>query len=259
MQTTTIELSKAFNEIELHFLSDDHTGDEHSDVKLIRERIESIRDTPNAYAILNGDEINNAVANSKSDIYSEVFSPTESIQYAADLYKPIKDKILAIIPGNHTARSWKSVGVDPTRMFALELGIPDKYSSEPLLLFIRLGSNSRRASEGRPVTYMVYVAHGTGGGKKPGSKLGRIYDLASIVDADLYVTGHVHTPGVYKIDYFRTFPATGGVVQTTKTFVSTASALTYGGYGSVGGFPPSCKTNPIVYLSGQKKEVTVSL
>lgn len=257
LKTVTVELSKAFNEVELHVFGDDHVGDEHSNTALIRERIEAVRDTPNAYVVLSGDEINNAITNSKSDIYSASMNPTEQIQYVAELYQPIKDKILAIIPGNHTARTWRAAGVDPTRMFALEIGLVDKYYPEPVLLFLRFGLNSRRASEERPVTYMIYITHGSGGGKKPGGKLGRIYELASITDADLYITSHIHLPGAYKIDYLRTFPSSCGVKQTTKVFVSTASALSYGGYGSTGGYAPSCTDNPIIYLDGQKKDVRV--
>lgn len=257
MQTTTIELSKAFNEIELHVFGDYHVGDEYSNTALIKERIEMVRDTPNAYVVLSGDEINNAISNSKSDIYSASMHPTEQIQYVAELYRPIRDKILAIIPGNHTARTWRAAGIDPTRMFALELGLPDKYHSEPILLFIKFGGNVRRMSENRPMTYMVYVTHGSGGGKKASSKLGRLEDLAAIVDADIYVHSHVHLPGIFKKDYLRTFPSSCGVTQVTKTFVCTAAALDYGGYGSVGGFSPSCKDNPVIYLDGHKKDVRV--
>ena len=257
LKTVTVELSKAFNEIELHVFGDDHIGDEHSNTTLIKERIETVRDTPNAYVVLSGDEINNAISNSKSDIYSASMHPSEQIQCVAELYQPIQDRILAIIPGNHTARTWRAAGIDPTRMFALELGLQDKYYAEPILLFIRLGTQTRHASELRPVTYMVYVTHGSGGGKKTATKLGRVEDLAGIVDADVYVHSHVHAPGIFKKDYLRTFPSSCGVTQVTKTFVCTAAALDYGGYGSTNNFSPSCKDNPVIYLSGQKKEVRV--
>ena len=257
MKTTTVELSKAFNEIELHCLADDHIGDDQSNISVIKERISVIEDTPNAYCVLLGDSINNALANSKSDIYSAHIHPSEQIQYVAELYAPIKDKILAILPGNHETRSWRAAGIDPTRMIALEMGLADKYYDEPLLMFLRFGTETRRLSEGRPISYMVYLTHGTGGGKRVGSKANRVEDLAGIVDADLYCVGHTHMPITFKKDYFRTVPQHGVVQQVTKTFVNMAAALDYGSYGSQLGFTPSCKDNPVIYLSGQKKDVRV--
>ena len=257
MQTTTIELSKAFNEIELHVLGDDHVGDDQSNIGLIKERISVIEDTPNAYCVMLGDSINNALANSKSDVYSAHIHPSEQIQYVAKLYTPIRDKILAILPGNHEARSWRAAGIDPTRMIALELGLVDKYHDEPLLMFLRFGTQSRRLSEGRPISYMIYFNHGSGGGRRVGAKANRVEDLAGIVDADVYCVGHTHMPITFKKDYFRTVPQQGIVQQVTKTFVNTAAALDYGGYGSQMGFSPSCKDNPIIYLNGQEKEVRV--
>lgn len=257
MKTTTVELSKAFNEIELHCLADDHIGDDQANIEVIKERISTIEDTPNAYCVMLGDSINNALANSKSDVYSAHLHPSEQIRYVAELYAPIRDKILAILPGNHETRSWRAAGIDPTRMIALELGLVNKYTDEPLLMFLRFGADSRRSSEGRPVSYMIYLNHGSGGGRRVGAKANRVEDLAGIVDADLYCVGHTHMPITFKKDYFRTTPSTSSVQQVTKTFVNTAAALNYGSYGSQMGFSPSCKDNPVIYLNGQKKDIRV--
>ena len=44
---------------------------------MIKERIEYVKNTESAYAVLNGDLMNNALKTSVSDIYSEQLSPME--------------------------------------------------------------------------------------------------------------------------------------------------------------------------------------
>lgn len=54
MKTIKIDLSKELKGIELHTFADEHIGDEHSDIKRVLQRIEYVKNTPNAYCILNG-------------------------------------------------------------------------------------------------------------------------------------------------------------------------------------------------------------
>ena len=53
--------------IEIHPMADLHLGDNNSDFKLIMERIEYIKNTPNAYCILGGDLMDAAIASSIGD------------------------------------------------------------------------------------------------------------------------------------------------------------------------------------------------
>jgi hypothetical protein len=41
-----------------------------------------------------------------------------------------------------------------------------------------------------------------------------------------------------------------------KLFVNTAAYLDYGGYGDRAGFKPASKSNPVLYFSGERHEVT---
>ncbi len=58
--------------IEIHPMADLHIGDPNSDFKLILSRIEYIKNTPNAYCILNGDLMDTAVSASVGDTYGAV-------------------------------------------------------------------------------------------------------------------------------------------------------------------------------------------
>ena len=65
--------------IEIHPMSDLHIGDSMSDFKLIQERIEYIRKTPNAYCVLDGDLMDTAICSSIGDTYGANLQPMEQL------------------------------------------------------------------------------------------------------------------------------------------------------------------------------------
>lgn len=258
MKTISIDLSESINTLRLEIFADLHLGDKNCDTQLIKSRIDSVKDK-DTYCILNGDILNNATKTSVSDCYSETLSPMEQIQKAIDLFDPIKDKIIAITTGNHERRTYNKEGIDLMEIFARQMGLYERFSPASALLFIRFGKNSRRKSEQRKMTYTVFVNHGSGGGRKEGAKAIRLADMASIVDADVYIHSHTHLPMIMKQAYYRTCIGNDSAAKVDKLFVNTASALDYGGYGDVQEYKPSSKDTPTIYLSGSKREMRAIL
>jgi predicted phosphodiesterase len=254
MKTIKCDLPYA-ETIEVHPMSDLHIGDTNCDYKAILERIEHIKNTPNAYCILDGDLMDTAIASSIGDTYGAALQPMEQLKHCVKLFEPIKDKILAVLPGNHEHRVYKSDGLDITELMCSQLGIHEKYSPTTALVFVRFGKNERN----RPQLYTIYVTHGSGGGRKEGGKVNRLADLAAIVDADIYITGHTHLPLVFKEAYFRVSGANSSVAMVDKLFINTAASLNYGGYGDAQGFKPSSKKSPILHLCGNKREMEARL
>lgn len=244
--------------IEIHPMADLHLGDAHCDYKGILERIEHIKNTPNAYVILDGDLLDTAVASSVGDTYSANLQPMEQLQTCVRLFEPIRDRILCVLPGNHEQRVWRTDGIDLTQIMCSQLGIADKYSATTALLFIRFGQTSGR-THNRPQRYTIYAAHGSGGGRRPGGKINRLVDLASIVDADCYVMGHTHLPAILKESFYRVSDQNSSVSLVDKLYVNTCASLSYGGYGDVQGFKPASKCAPVIHLNGHKREMYASL
>lgn len=259
MKTVSAELSNDIRVLELHTFADLHLGDRHCDLPSIKKRIEYVKDTPNAYCVLNGDILNNATKTSISDVYSETLTPMQEVLRASELFIPIKDKILAMDTGNHEIRTYKKEGIDLSYILARELGIEDKFSMEGLLLFISFGQSSRRKAEGRKTTYSVYMTHGTGGGRKEGAKAIRLADMASIVDADVYLHAHSHLPFVMKQGFYRSNQTNRSVNFVEKLFVNSAASLEYGGYGQAQEYKPSSTTCPVIYLNGSYREMKATL
>ena len=265
MHVIKVDLPRSIDKLTILPISDTHFGDAHADEELLRKRIEFIRDNENVYTILCGDILNNATRGGVSDVYGERYSPMKAIQYAVKLFEPIKHKVLGIVDGNHEARTYKDSGICLGQIIAEELGLADKYCSEGLFVFLRFGQvrNGKHETNGsgerRKVCYTVYFSHGNGGGKKPGSKLNALEDLAGIVDADCYISGHVHLPGNFKECFFRVDARNSIVTNVEKTFVSLSAYLNYGGYGQRMGFKPASLSAPIVVFDGTKKDIKVTM
>lgn len=256
MKCLKIDLSEGLSSIELHTLADLHMGDKHCDYREIRRRIQRIKDTENAYCILNGDLMNNATKTSISDSYAEDIPPMEQINKCVELFAPIKDKILSIQTGNHESRTYKKEGIDLTEVMACQMGLKDKFSKSASLLFIRFGHNGSRD---RKQWYSVFVNHGSGGGRKEGAKAIRLADMAGIVDADIYIHSHTHLPMVMKQAFYRVDTSNSTATCVDKLFVNTAACLDYGGYGETYEFKPASKDTPVIYLSGINKQFSAKL
>ena len=265
MEIIKIDLPRELDYVELHIFADEHIGDEHCDIKRLKERIEYVKNTPNAYCILNGDIIDNATKTSIGDTYSQEMNPMEQLRTATSIFEPIKDKILCITHGNHENRTYRKEGINLSYLIAAQLGLGDKYTPTSAVLFVRFGEAScgRKETNGsgdvRKMCYTIYTLHGSGGGRKEGAKAIRLADMASIVDADIYIHSHTHLGMIMKQAFHRVDSRNSTVAIVDKLFVNTASNLDYGGYGEAGEFKPSSKMTPIIYLSGKKKEFTAKM
>ena len=258
MKTVKIDLPKEIKELELIAFADLHIGDKSCDYGLIQERINYVKDTPNAFCVLNGDIINNATKTSVSDSYAEELSPMQQIAKFVELFEPIKDKILAITSGNHENRTYIREGIDITEVCARQLGLSKRFASEGILIFLRFGEQGKHYHNRRMV-YTIYMTHGSGGGRKEGSKANRLAEMSSIIDADIYIHSHTHLPLTFKNAYYRTDVRNSRVEIVDQLFVNTSSYLNYGGYGQAFEFKPNSKDTPVIYLSGTKRQFRATL
>ena len=228
------------NNIKLYVLSDTHIGDPCADISKVKEVINFIKATPNCYCILLGDLLNTAIVNSKSDIYSETFNVKQAQDLALELLMPIKDKIIAMTPGNHENRVWKAVGVDISLWLAEKLGLEDKYRNNFLALDVVFGKDSN----GNPYHLKVAGQHGGyGGGRKLGAAMNALEDVDGIIcNADIYIRAHTHQQVSGQRDVFE-FMDNGTVKKHTKNYFNAPAFLRTGGYGLDKGYRPA-STNP---------------
>lgn len=259
MKAIKVDLPRSLKHVEIYALSDLHLGDRNCNYKELLDQVKQIEENKNAYVILNGDLINNATTQSISDTYGETISPMEQLKQATALFKPIKDKILAITSGNHENRTYRADGIDLTEIMACELGLSDRYAPESVTLFLRVGDKTRKTHKGQQVCYVLYITHGSGGGRREGGKINRLVDLSSIIDADIYIHSHTHLPAVLKQAFYRADSKSSTIALVDKMFVNTNAWLNYGGYGEANGYKPASTQTPIIYLDGSRKKFTAKL
>lgn len=252
MRTIAHKLSEEFDTLQILPLADFHIGDIHSDGKKIMEWLDYIKANPNCYALINGDIFDCAIKSSIGDIYSASLNPMQQLEQGVKLFGDISDRILCCCPGNHEHRIYKETGIDVASLLCAQLGVPDIYSPTSALLFIRFGKQSQNRHS-LPVLYTLYQLHGSGGGKLEGSKVNRLMELASVVDADIYVHSHTHVPAIVKNSYYRVCLTNNSVMKVDRLFVNTSSVLDYSGsYGETKAYKPGCIDTPLIILDGKK-------
>lgn len=256
MKPVVLELPENLERIDVHLLGDWHIGDPLCDLGSVAEKLDEIREKPNAYCILGGDLCDMALRDSIGDVHGAKLSPMGQVERVVSLLEPAKGKVLCMVRGNHENRVYKSTGIDPLAFAASELGLSERYSDTSALLFVQFGHDTKH---GGRMQYTMYVTHGAGSGRKEGGKLQRLADLQNIIDCDIYCHNHTHLPAVfptcsYRIDYTHRQP-----VLVEHLFVNGGASLNYGGYADAGGFKPAGKRHPVIHLTSGRKHFTATL
>ena len=240
----------------IYIFSDMHIGSAKFNADLVTSQIQRCLNDPEGYAILLGDMINNSTKTSVGDTYSESLTPMEQMQVAIGLFEPLKDKIIGITTGNHERRSYKTDGIDLMWFLAKQLGLEDKYDYTAVCLFIAIGSYKNRV----PYKYSLYMTHGDGnGGRTVGSKATGLQRRAEVIDADIIVAGHTHTPITFRTARFMCDRQHDRVYKRDQVFVNAAATLKYEEYAELCGMAPSSTTMPVIHLSGVANKIEVTI
>ena len=173
--------TKDFN---LYPIGDWHLGSQQCKEKFVKQVVEKINHDPNGYWVGMGDFMENAIIGSKSDVYTQTMPPKEQMKYIVELLKPIKEKGLFLIAGNHESRTHRLVGLTPEEYIGYQLDIPFKGFS--CYAIFQLESKT-------PSSFKCFFHHNVGGGYTAGGKINRSDALRRIVPtADATFSGHFH-------------------------------------------------------------------
>lgn len=207
-------------------IADTHLGDHLFDRDMLDEALHFIVKN-NAYIMLLGDILNAELKHSAGNVFKTKLNPQQELELAIEIFKPLKDRIVGIVQGNHEKRIEKETGIDVSRVLALELGIVELYDPDSILLDIKLGKNPH----GKPYIYTVLGLHGWGSGRKLGGKLDKTRESKNIIhDADVYVVGHYHSVffGAESLKYYDT--RTDKHYNRSQFIVGANGFLNYGDY-----------------------------
>lgn len=170
-------------------LGDIHYGDGQCDIKYFEDLINWIKKQKDIGVIGMGDYCNCIVPTDKRfDMDSTTtFRPAEQYDYIYKQFHKIKDKILGLHIGHHGDTIRKHFFENYDLRLANDLGVP--YLDWEAFTTLQFQRIERRTS------YTVYSCHGWGGGRRTGTKINKIEDLANFYEADIYLMGHLHTVG----------------------------------------------------------------
>ena len=256
MKCVKIDLPESIDDLTLEIVSDLHIGSKKYDKALVDKRIERVKSDPNCYALILGDIINNSTKTSVGDVYDEPLSPMAQISAAIELFRPIAHKTIGCVPGNHERRTYKQDGIDIVHLMCMELGISDRYSSDAALLFVRFGVSDH--DKRRKMCYTLYITHGDGqGGRMIGGKANGLQRRGKIVDSDIVITGHTHTPFTFREMAYAVDYQNSTVREREQVFVNASATLKYESYAELYGLPPSSVVSPRIVLDGHKRQIVV--
>ena len=218
------------DEITIYPISDVHLGSVEHHATEWKKFVDKIKEEPNSYIVLAGDLMNNATRSSVSNIFDEVITPGKQKQMIIEYLKPIKDKILCAVSGNHERRSIKDADDDPTYDIMCKLDLEHLYRRNIAFLKIQIGT-AKELKGKYGATYMVAVTHGAGGGIYTGAAVNRNERFAYTIDGlDCLIVGHSHKGTITKPSKLVFDPRNNVVTQKPFTVVTSQSWLSYGGY-----------------------------
>lgn len=215
--------------------------------------VEFILEKPNRLILLNGDIINNNLTNSAGSPFDDIISPNDQKKEAVRMLLPLRERTLVLTGGNHEGRTKKNAGIDVSEEMAEKLGVP--YSEDEALLKIAIGQRPNK----KKFIYTLYMTHGHGGGKRPGSKLNNLEDLGKNILADIYIVGHGHSRIGYKPMFRVPDLRNGKITETDQLFTMSAGWLKYGGYPVRKMMRPQKRGAHPVTIYGTHKEATTTI
>lgn len=245
-------------------VSDVHLGAAECMEKEWMEFIKMVGATENVYITLGGDLLNNATKSSVSNIYDEVYRPSEAKRMMAKMLEPIKDRILCAVGGNHERRSSKDVDDDITYDIMTKLDIENLYRENIAFVKIQMGvasakSGVRSSGLDRP-TYCLAVTHGSGGGVLTGAGVNRNERFGYAMDGvDALIVGHTHKPYTTQPGKVSVDLRNNKVSVKPFKVISSTSWLSFGGYAAQKMLLPSTHCLQTLQLSGDHKEMVVTM
>ncbi len=211
---------------------------------------------PNAYTFGMGDYLDASIRNSIGDVHESQYDVDEALDYLEVKLKPIADsgQLVGIFDGNHENRVYRQTGLRLMKQLAKTLGV-DYFPDEIAYLFWKVGNGKgNKYDKYRPFNYTMFLAHGRGGGKTPGGKLNKVWQLRDMAPADIYIMGHSHVEQCHK-DMYPVIDIKNSRLTTKKRFyVASGCWLGWSSYAKKGLYGMSTIGSPRIRLNGEPEK-----
>lgn len=238
-------------------IADVHLGARECMEQEFIEFINKVADTPNTYICLLGDLLNNAVKSSVSNIYEELYRPSEAKKMMAKILEPVREKILFSVTGNHERRSSRETDDDLNYDIMAKLDLEHLHRENMAFVKIQFGDRDIKGIS-RP-TYTICGSHGSGGGMT-GAGVNRTERFSYAIDnLDVFVSAHTHKPVVSQPGKIYIDTHNNQVKIRPFKVVTATSWLTSGGYSLQKLLTPTSHALQTLTLCGDHKEMVVTM
>lgn len=239
-------LPKDIEFADIFFLHDIHFGSELFDEQKWKILKKKIQENDFAYVCWIGDIMENAIPNSKSDMFTQKYSPAEQKEWAAQELFDLRSKTIAVVAGNHeNSRTTKMSGLYPLYDACMLAGVDKKYRDTIAYIDIGVG---RSRDKNKQVHYFGQIQHVSRENVNCG--------YSDYTDGiDFFAFGHDHKP----MDRPRAklvFDHHNKVIYKRNIEnINCGSFCKFGGYGAKGAYRPQSDKMYTLRIFGVEKKM----
>lgn len=207
--------------LHVYAIGDVHVGSEQFDERAIRKKIKIIEEDPLGVVSICGDLADYGLKNSKTNCYRQKIPVAEQKDYVLELFRPIVDKMIAVVPGNHEERITREVGTCPMYDLCVLWGVPEVYRENVAITRLIFGHLENRYNKQN--SFVGITTHGTSRNKH--KKF-----IAGFDGIDFAISGHTHTPEYSPHGKIRVDRKNGTARHVAYKEIVVDASLTPGGY-----------------------------
>ena len=242
-----INLPLTLEYADIYFIHDLHFGSESFDGKKWDKLKNIILNDENAYVCMIGDLFENAIPNSKSDMFTQTHSPAEQKEWVTQQLKDLSEKVLVVVPGNHESnRTTKVSGLYPLYDCCLLAGMGEKYRDT--IGFVDIAVGKYRGRTTRQTHYFGQVQHK--------AKDLKNYHSSDYTDGiDFFASGHDHETKDKPRAKLIFDPHNKQIYKRNIECIDCGSFCTFGGYGAKNAYRPQSDKIYKLRLFGNDKKM----
>ena len=250
--------------IKVYGIGDIHAGSVHTAEAKIKSKIESIKNERNAYIVGMGDFVDCII---KDDPRFDMnglapWVKRDNIldsqrEWIVELFKPVKDKIITLLSGNHEENIHLRYQNDIMGNICKDLGVP--WGGYSCFVDLQLKPKGGRSS----YRYTIHAFHGAGAAVTEGARLMRLKRLIDSIEADIFLMGHLHSMTSYLPEKLtlrnHKIKSIHKVAVTTGSWLRSYTQGMPPSYSETKGYPPSQIGCPCVILYPDKGEFKLEM
>lgn len=179
VDSNIVPVFKYNNNIRFIPLYDIHVGAPTFDEKAFLNTVDYIKKNDGVYWALDGDCIENIILDCVASSYDQTILPSDQAQWLVNVLKPIRQRGLYGIAGNHTLRTKKKAYYDIMQGICRELDL--KYLNIGGYVQFQIGKQ----------LYTMATQHGDSGAQNWELEVKRLRN--NYPEAELFILGHDHT------------------------------------------------------------------